>query len=372
MSENLNSSGRSLSFYFSWLDTKCIITLLISLDSAEVPRVNWTAEIPLLALQMFPSVFKWGTAHKEESTACTAKSQIPWTPEEKAVDLIDFHLLWLFGQSIWGNHRSKDAKAEAPLPIWIHDTHKTCERNIKYLNIHTLPCPPILGQTTHFCCMDIYGLLHWSCVEAEHLTIGIRPDRFSPSRTASNWDMAFVSHLQLIGSGHCSLPQNATSLQEKPQQVMELIPASDHQCSNSFLLKRADFFFFFSRTGMFSLLHMTSAWFCQARVDTLWENRKMCLHEQDTGTWDTRLSCEIFMCFRVEVNGSTYVREYVTAATTTPHCVYPVLHIWNNILEWWKVKAQLWVLSFVSSILISYYEQSSPSTVLKNLKPNPV
>lgn len=35
-----------------------------------------------------------------------------------------------------------------------------------------------------------------------------------------------------------------------------------------------------------------------------------------------------------------------------------------------KVKAQLGVLFFVSSILTSYYEQSSPSTVLKTLKPN--
>lgn len=121
----------------------------------------------------------------------------------------------------------------------------------------TLLCPPVWEETTHFWCRDIDGLPHWSCVKAEHLTIGIRQDTLSPSQTASNWDVALVSHLQLIGSGHCCLPQNATSLQGKPQQVMELIPVSDHQCYNSFLLKGADLFFF-QNCCVFPASHNTS------------------------------------------------------------------------------------------------------------------
>lgn len=147
---------------------------------------------------------------------------------------------------------------------------------------------------------------------------------------------------------------------------MELIPASDHQCCNSFLLKRTEFFF---RTVLFSPLHMTPAWLCQMRMDTLWEYRKSCLQKQDTGTWDNWFSCQFFMSSIAEVNGSTYVREYITAATTTSHCVYPVIHLKQHP-GMTKVKTQLWVLSFLSSILISYYEQSSPSTALKMLKPN--
>lgn len=65
---------------------------------------------------------------------------------------------------------------------------------------------------------------------------------------------------------------------------MELIPASDHQCCNCFLLKRAEFFF---RTGLFSrTLADTSLTLSDKGGYSLGVSQKVPPHEQDTGFTD--------------------------------------------------------------------------------------
>lgn len=129
----LKSLWKKFVIALSWLVMKCIIALLIPLDSAEVPRVNWTAEIPLSALQIFPSVFKWGTAQKEESTACTESSRSHRLP---------------FALTIWSSTKMPKLRHCHPSDIKLI-THAEPVREMLFKNACT-PCPPNIGADYSF------------------------------------------------------------------------------------------------------------------------------------------------------------------------------------------------------------------------------
>lgn len=114
---------------------------------------------------------------------------------------------------------------------------------------------------------------------------------------------------------------------------------------------------------------MTPAWLVSERWILSGSIAKGASISRTQGHEGIRFSCKFFMYFIVEVNGSTYVSKYVIATIAIPHCMYPTLYIWNNTPEWQKLEPSC-ELSFLSPIHTNYHEQSSPSTVLKILRPN--